>query len=106
MGTFTLTFKNHFGQSFTTAPIDIVHYDGTATADAVATNTKAALEALPNSHIPTVDVTAGYCESVLAGTYTTAWAADGDATQPTSGLIRCPGGGAPDALVLYDGSAL
>lgn len=98
-GTFTLTYKNLFGQSFTTDPIDVVHYDGSTAAEAVADDVEAALEALPNSHIPSVDVTAGYCEEALPGSFT-AWATGSVAT--SSNGIRCPGIDADKVVALDD----
>jgi len=91
-GTFTLTYKDVFGQKYTTDAVAVQQYDGTDAADAVATNTKAALEALPNSHVPSVTVTAGYCERILEKNFDSDFAAASvlEAGTP-GGFMRCPG---------------
>ncbi|GBG27606.1 Rho GTPase activating protein, putative [Hondaea fermentalgiana] len=96
-GSFTLTYKNHHGQSYTTAPITVQHYDGSAAADAVATDAAAALQALPNAHVPSVSVTAGYCESLIAGDLSNAYA---DGTNGVAkAMMRCGLSSCPDMIV-------
>mmetsp|Transcript_7012 Transcript_7012/g.14052 ORF Transcript_7012/g.14052 Transcript_7012/m.14052 type:complete len:669 (-) Transcript_7012:48-2054(-) len=103
-GTFTLTYKNLFGQSFTTDPIDIVHYDGSTAAQAVADDVEAALEALPNSHIPSVDVTAGYCEEVYGGLLSSDWDTSDPAGNTLTYGIRCPGNSENQVVGQDDGT--
>uniref|UniRef100_A0A7S2W8V0 EGF-like domain-containing protein n=1 Tax=Mucochytrium quahogii TaxID=96639 RepID=A0A7S2W8V0_9STRA len=95
-GTFTLSFKNHMGQTYTTSDITYgAWYDGNTAAIKVGTDTKAALEALPNSHVPSVTVTAGYCETFLEKSFTGAFAAHGSdpaGTLPSTSYMRCAGG--------------
>lgn len=85
-GTFTLTYTSLNGEKFKTDPIDVAAYSGT---NAVATDTKAALEALPGGVIPSVTVTAGYCESSVKGTTTTDFARD-RSTWSANSFTRCP----------------
>jgi len=91
-GTFTLSFKTLTGDSYTTTPITVQRYDGTANADKVATDAKAALEALPNSVVPSVDVTAGYCESVVSGSFSGKFVPGSDAGNHANAFLRCPNG--------------
>lgn len=94
-GTFTLTFTDQYGASFTTSDIQVERYgkasSNTGANHATAVATKAALEALPDSAIPSVTVRAAYCESALIGAYTTDWAAGtGGQTLAANSYIRCP----------------
>jgi len=96
-GRATFSYKDTFGETWTTDPITIQHYDGTTSADQMATDLEAALEAIPNNAITDVTVTAGYCEKVLPSKFQNfaAGSASSDGynsgTNPTSGYLRCPG---------------
>lgn len=90
-GTFTLEFEDQFGHVLKTAPISVVQM-GADGSENIAANTKSALEALANDVIPTVEVTAGYCEKTVKGAYDDNYtlgtnAADMNATH----FLRCPG---------------
>jgi hypothetical protein len=92
-GTFTLSFTNKIGLTFETAPITVSSYDPTSTA--VADATKAALEALPNGVVSSVDVTAGFCDTVVAKSLAVsagaiATGASNGGTAPTTGYYRVP----------------
>lgn len=95
-GTAVFSYSDHFGQSWTTDPINVQHYDGTALADQMATDLELALESLPNGVLTDVSVTAGYCETVLPGLFQN-WDASvpsangyNSGTNPLSGYLRCP----------------
>lgn len=92
-GTFTLTFKNHNGDKYTTADIAVGRYgksgEAFGTDHPVAVATKSALEALPSKVIPSVTVRADYCGKVLKGSYNGAFAAESDAAAHTAFMV-CP----------------
>jgi len=107
-GTFTLSFTNKIGLTFETAPITVSSYDPTSTAVAVAT--KAALEALPNGVVSSVDVTAGFCDTIVAKSLAVsagalATGSSNGGTAPVSGYYRVPTmSNCGNAVYLVDGN--
>lgn len=107
-GTFTLEFEDQFRHVLKTAPISIVQM-GASGSENIAANTKTALEALANDVIPTVEVTAGYCEKTVKGAYTSNFAAGTNAAaMGANHFLRCPGATATtscsDVVVGTDGT--
>eukprot|EP00924_Labyrinthula_sp_SR-Ha-C_P008658 augustus_masked-scaffold_37-processed-gene-2.24-mRNA-1 protein AED:0.20 eAED:0.20 QI:0/-1/0/1/-1/1/1/0/660 len=96
-GKASFTYTDYFGDSWTTDPIDVMAYDASTTADQMATDLEAELEALPNSALTDVSVSAGFCETVLPNRFLDFGAASTDqynsGTAP-SGYLRCPGASA------------
>lgn len=92
-GTATFSYKDHYGETWTTDPITIQHYDGSTSADQMATDLEAALESIPNDVFKDVTVTAGFCETVLPNKFINYGDSTSDqyngGTNPT-GFLRCP----------------
>jgi hypothetical protein len=91
-GTFTLTYTDVNGEAYTTSDIAVKPYDAYSSATAVGTATKAALEALPNNAIPSVSVTATYCEESYIHDVGSTTNADGALTVDAGGTaLATPG---------------
>lgn len=93
-GTTTFSYRDHYGEVWTTDPISVMHYDATTTADQMATDLENALEGLPNDVFKDVSVTAGFCETVLPNKFAqfdanSATDKYNAGTNPT-GFLRCP----------------
>lgn len=94
-GTATFTFVDAHGEAWETDPVDILSYDGSASADQMAVDLQKALLGIPNDVVPSVSVTAGFCETVLPGKFKDYAAGSASADQYNSGTdptgyLRCP----------------
>ena len=94
-GSATFKFVDAHGEEWETDPVDIVTFDGSETAAQMATDLEAALLGIPNDIIPSVTVSAGFCETVLPGKFKDYSAAGASADQynsgtDPSGYLRCP----------------
>lgn len=95
-GTASFTFTDEFGSDWKTDPIDIMAYDGSTTAELMASKLEAAIENLPGKVVKDVSVSVGYCEDVLTGHFLGYDASNAVAngyasgTNPAGAYLRCP----------------
>jgi hypothetical protein len=74
-GQVALTYTDHFGDTWTTVYFDTHAYGYIGTESSLAADAQAALRAIPDKALQSVDVTANYCETPYPGYFDVSYAA-------------------------------
>jgi len=102
-GSISFVYENLHGQKYQTEDIPISRWSPSeASSQTMAALVEAALEALPNNHLPDVTVSSKPCGAIEKGAYTLTTAAASGATSDV--FFRCPNFGSTTDVLYWDGT--